>query len=308
MILFLVLLLLLIAVLGGAFYAYYVAFYSPKSKRNLPPRFDRKSYAPYRGELESGYQQLRQREWESVTISSREGLQLRGHYCHVADGAPLDIGFHGYRSSPFLDFCGGAGLSFEMGHNLLLVDQRAHGESEGYSITFGIREREDVLCWVDYARERFGPEVKILLYGVSMGASTVLMASELDLPENVRGIVADSPYNAPLEIIRKVARQTGKPDWLIRPLVLLGARMYGGFDLQECDPERAVKHTKVPILLIHGEADGFVPCQMSEPIYRSNPEKVTRLTFPEADHGLSYLADTPHYRQAVCAFCESVLK
>ena len=61
MILFLVLLLLLIAVLGGAFYAYYVAFYSPKSKRNLPPRFDRKSYAPYRGELESGYQQLRQR-------------------------------------------------------------------------------------------------------------------------------------------------------------------------------------------------------------------------------------------------------
>lgn len=172
MILFLVLLLLM-AVLGGAFYAYYVAFYSPKSKRNLPPRFDRKSYAPYRGELESGYQQLRQREWESVTISSREGLQLRGHYCHVADGAPLDIGFHGYRSSPFLDFCGGAGLSFEMGHNLLLVDQRAHGESEGYSITFGIREREDVLCWVDYARERFGPEVKILLYGVSMGASTV---------------------------------------------------------------------------------------------------------------------------------------
>ena len=72
MILFLVLLLLM-AVLGGAFYAYYVAFYSPKSKRNLPPRFDRKSYAPYRGELESGYQQLRQREWESVTISSREG-------------------------------------------------------------------------------------------------------------------------------------------------------------------------------------------------------------------------------------------
>ena len=182
MILFLVLLLLLIAVLGGAFYAYYVAFYSPKSKRNLPPRFDRKSYAPYREELESGYQQLRQREWDSVTISSREGLKLRGHYCHVADGAPLDIGFHGYRSSPFLDFCGGAGLSFEMGHNLLLVDQRAHGESEGYSITFGIREREDVLCWVDYARERFGPEVKILLYGVSMGASTVLMASELDLP------------------------------------------------------------------------------------------------------------------------------
>lgn len=301
-------LLLLLVVLGGAFYAYYVAFYSPKSKRNLPPRFDRKSYAPYKAEMEKAYQQLREREQEPVTVLSRDGLQLRGHYYHVSDGAPLDIGFHGYRSSAYLDFCGGACLSFEMGHNLLLVDERAHGDSEGYSITFGIREREDVLCWVDYARERFGPNVKILLYGVSMGASTVLMASGLTLPDNVRGIVADSPYNSPLEIIRKVARQMGKPDWLIRPLVLLGARIYGGFDLQECDPEQAVKHSTVPILLIHGEADGFVPCQMSESIFQANPEKVTRLTFQGADHGLSYLADTPRYRQAVFSFCESVLK
>ena len=298
----------LIILLGGAFYAYYVAFYAPENRRNPEPSFEKSTYDSYREVLTAAYGSLRERECETVTIYSQDGLRLSGRYYHTRDGAPLDIGFHGYRSSAFLDFCGGSALSFEMGHNLLLVDQRCHGNSEGHSITFGVREREDVLCWVLYARERFGPEVQIMLYGVSMGAATVLMASELELPENVKGIVADCPYGSGLDIILEVARKRGYPLRLIRPLVLLGARIYGGFDLRDAEPERAVRRAKVPILLIHGEADGFVPCRMSENIRQANPEQVTRITFPGADHGFSYLADTPRYRRAVAEFSRSVLK
>ena len=73
-----------------------------------------------------------------------------------------------------------------MGHNLLLIDERAHGRSEGRTITFGIQERWDVESWARFAVERFGADVQIILYGVSMGAATVLMAAGLDLPENVK--------------------------------------------------------------------------------------------------------------------------
>ena len=109
------------------------------------------------------YQQLTNRPCESVTIVSADGLTLSGRYYHVRDGAPLDLCFHGYRSHPFTDFSGGAELSLSMGHNLLLVDQRAHGKSEGRTISFGILERQDVLCWANYAAERFGDQVQIIL-------------------------------------------------------------------------------------------------------------------------------------------------
>ena len=147
------------------------------------------------------FHDLQNKPCEFVTIQSRDGLTLSGRYYHTADGAPLAIGFHGYKSCWLTDFCGGADIAFQMGQNVLLVDERAHGKSQGRTISFGIKERQDLLCWIDYALARFGSDVKILLYGVSMGGATVVMASELELPENVKGIVADCPYSAPLDVI-----------------------------------------------------------------------------------------------------------
>ena len=305
---FLVLLCLLLAViLGGGYYAYRIAFYSPQKGRDLIPAHRGHQYDPYREEMTRIFNQLNERPFASVTIFSQDGLKLYGRYYHVKDGAPLDIGFHGYRSCCLTDFSGGSELCFNLDHNLLLVDQRAHGKSEGRTISFGILERWDVLSWVDYAVERFGPETEILLFGISMGAATVLMASELDLPANVKGIIADCPYASPKAIIRKVAQERGFRVRLIWPFVVIGAKVYGGFDINETDAIRAVKHAKVPILLIHGEVDGFVPCEMSEEVHQANPEKVLRCTFPGADHGLSYLADGKRYRQIVTEFMEKVL-
>lgn len=295
------------AVLCSAYFAYRITFYSPSENKDAVPATNGAQYDPYREVMRLIYHQLLERPCEDVSILSRDGLRLHGRYYHVKDGAPLDIGFHGYRSSPLTDFSGGSELSFQLEHNVLLVDERAHGKSEGRSITFGIQERQDVLSWVDYAVERFGEDSKILLYGVSMGAATVLMASDLDLPENVKGIIADCPYSSPEKIIRKVAVQMGISDRLAWPFVKIGAKIYGGFDIGETDAARAVKNAKVPILILHGEADGFVPCEMSEEVYLSNTEKVQRYTFPGADHGISYLVDTSRYRQIVTEFIQEVL-
>ncbi len=305
---FFLLLLCLLAVfgLGGAYYAYRIAFYSPRKDRDRIKPLEGEKYDRHREEMRRLFHQLKDRPCEFVTVTSHDGLTLSGRYYHVKDGAPLDIGFHGYRSSPLTDFSGGSELSFELEHNLLLIDQRAHGRSEGRTIAFGIQERQDLLKWVEYAVERFGSDVKILLYGISMGGATVLLASELPLPENVRGIIADCPYSAPIDIILHVGKNMPIPNWLIRPFAILGAKIYGGFDLTESDAKKAVKHTKVPILIIHGEADGFVPQEMSD-IAQSNPQMVQRHTFPGADHGLSYLVDKNRYCSIVKNFISKIL-
>lgn len=307
MIIYLIVCIILAIVFGGAYYAYYIAFYSPMKDREKIPEIKGEKYKVHKNAIRDLYRELQNKPCEFVAVQSKDGLTLSGRYYHVQDGAPLAIGFHGYRSCWLVDFCGGADIAFQMGHNVLLVDERAHGKSQGRSITFGIKERHDLLCWVDYALNRFGPDTKILLYGVSMGAATVLMASGLALPKNVKGIIADCPYSSPLDIILEVGKQTGYPTKLIRPFVIWGAKIFGGFDVTEISAEEAVRSSKIPILLIHGVDDNFVPAEMSEEIAKGNPEKVTRHTFPGADHALSYMVDTPRYRKLVTEFVQHVL-
>lgn len=304
MILLLLLCLAAAVLLGGANYAYRKAFYSPYKDRDYLHAPRGKHYETYREDMERIFIALADRPFEQVSIRSENGLTLSGRYYHVRDGAPLDICFHGYRSTPLTDLCCFSELATQLDHNLLLPDQRAHGDSRGRTISFGIKERYDVLSWVGYATKRFGKDTPIFLYGVSMGASTVLMASDLGLPENIKGIIADCPYSSPEKIIRKVSDRMDYPAWLTWPLVILGARIFGGFDICESDAIRSVAGTDVPVLLIHGEADGFVPCEMSGEIYCANPAMVEAHTFPGADHGISYLTDPARYRKIVTDFMQ----
>ena len=189
---------------------------------------------------------------------------------------------------------------------MLMIEERAHCSSEGHTISFGINERYDVLNWTRYAAERFGPDTKILLGGISMGAATVLMASELGLPQNVRGILADCPYTTPEEIITLTGKKLKFPMEALFPFVRLAAKLFGGFTLGGVNAASAVRHTKVPVLLIHGEADELVPCRMGREIAAANPAMVELHTFPGAGHGLSYLADTPRYTALIEAFCRKI--
>lgn len=306
MILYIFVIMILASILGGAYYAYRVAFYSSYKDRDKLPAINNAEYDPYRAEIRRLYLELMDRPFEIVSITSCDGLQLYGKYYHFADGAPLDICFHGYRSSPFTDFSWVSQMILQMGHNMLLVDQRAHGSSSGRTITFGIMERRDVISWVEFAENRFGHDSAIHLYGISMGGATVLMASGPDLPNSVKAIVADCPYDSPLEIILHVGRSQPFPKWLTRIFVILGAKIFGGFDLTEASASKAAKKSSVPILILHGEADGFVPYTMSQKIKKCNPERVRWMGFPDANHGISFLLDPDRYRSVVKAFLTQV--
>lgn len=298
----------------GAFFVvlyavYRVAFGSPSPGQNDIHRILKTDqYEEQREKMLYWIDELNRLPFEQVYITSYDGLQLAARYYHRKDGAPLDIAVHGYRGTALRDFCGGTPLSLKCGHNVLLVDQRAHSLSEGNTITFGIKERYDCLYWAHYAKERFGAETAVFLYGISMGATTVLMAAGLpQLPDTVKGVVADCPYSSPKAIIQKVCRDMHYPPRLTWPFVALAARLFGGFSPTADDAVRAVKRAKVPILLLHGEEDRFVPCGMSEEIQKARADRVARVTFPRAGHGLCYPIDGVRYEQTVCDFVKQCL-
>ena len=198
----LILFLLIAVVLGGSYYAYRSAFYIDRKNLGTPPLNFNEQYDPYRPRMRQIRDTFTAIPYESVSINSFDGLKLMGRYYHVADGAPLDICVHGYKSSPVIDFSGGSEMGFAMGHNMLMLEHRGHCGSEGHVITFGILERYDVASWVDYAVERFGPETKIMLYGVSMGGATVLMASDLSSDLGDPGIMYINDFSGNLVIQR----------------------------------------------------------------------------------------------------------
>lgn len=278
----------------------------------------RQAFAPPRGldplALPEGEQYERQRPrmesliaemaaipYEEIRIRGRDGTPLFARYYHVRDGAPLQIQVHGYHGSAIRDFCGGNKLAREAGHNTLIIDQRAHGESGGRAVTFGIRERYDCLDWIEEVNRRFSPPA-IILSGVSMGAATVLMAASLSLPSNVRGIIADCPYSSPGAIIAKVCGEMGFPPRLTMPFVRLSGLLWGNFDLCSASPRESVMQAQVPILIIHGEDDRFVSCAMSREIARCAGTYCHLETFPNAGHGLSFIEDFPRYAAAVEKF------
>lgn len=244
--------------------------------------------------------------YEEVWLTARDGCRLYGRYYHAADGAPLHIQFHGWRSTAVHDFGGGHKMARRLGHNILLVDQRAHGKSDGHTLSFGVRERYDVADWAAFTAQRF-PASSIILSGISMGAATVLMAAELPLPPQVVGVMADCPYDTPAGIIAKVCRDGHVPPWLGMPFVHLGAALFGGFRLAHHGAVGAVANTTLPILLVHGEADDFVPCDMSRRIAAACTSRLFFLTVPDAGHGCSFLTDPEGYKQAVNDFLTHVL-
>ena len=298
---------LLLVVLGISYWTYRIAFYSSRRDRIAPdllPETDQ--YRLVADDINRASSVMQRYSFESITISARDGIPLFGRYYHVRDGAPIEILFHGYRSSAFRDCCGGHALARSMGFNTLVVDQRARGNSGGSTITFGVKERFDCLCWVEYLNKRFGSSVPIIMSGISMGAATVLMTLDLPLPDNVACILADSPYSSPAAIISKVCKDRHYPVALSYPFLHLGAMIFGGFRLGHRGPVDSVKHARIPVFLIHGEADDFVPYEMTIEIGSACASEISLHIIPGAGHGLSFMVEPQYYEHAVYEFLKSV--
>ena len=289
-----------------AFICFMKVFYIPPRKAPNPDEYPMppgEIYEPYREMMTDWVKSIRSMPREFMEIISHDGLKLTGTYYECKSGAPLEILFHGYKGNAERDLSGAVERCFAIGRNALIVNQRASANSEGNVVTFGILEKNDCLLWIDYAIQRFGKDTKIILTGVSMGAATVMMAAGEELPENVVCVLADCGYSSAKEIIKKVIRDMRLPAKLLYPFVKLGAKLFGGFDLEEASPIEAMKRCKVPIIFIHGDTDDFVPHYMSAELYEACASKYKKLvTIEGAGHGIAYPVNKGAYLDALRKF------
>ncbi len=286
-----------------AYYCYHRVFVVPKDCPTDPHILPKgEQYEALRPQMLALIDRASEFPYEDVYVTSHDGLRLHARYYEVTPFGPVQIMAHGYQSMPIRDFGGGLALARESGCNVLLIDQRAHGQSEGRALSFGILERLDCLTWIEYINQRRGTTLPIVLTGLSMGATTVLMAAELDLPPNVVGIIADCGYSSPRKIISGVVRALKYPMPVTYHLIRRGGRLFGGFDVDAHTATDTLAHARIPVLFIHGEDDRLVPCDASRENYAACVSEKRLLTVPLAGHGLSYLVAPDAYREAVLQF------
>lgn len=242
--------------------------------------------------IEKGREYFASLPHEDMYITSFDGLKLHGYYFAVENAERTVLAVHGFRGSPQGDF--GCILSFYLanGCNVLAIDQRAHGQSEGKHLTFGIKERFDCRDWAEFLAKR-DDGLPIYLDGLSMGCATVLMTAGFTLPDRVKGIIADCGYTSPIEEFRHVLKQNyNLPQFPFVPIVWLYCRLLADFDINGYSTLDAMKTNKVPILFIHGGSDTFVPTRFGRQNYEACVAPKKLIIVESAVHALSYLTET----------------
>lgn len=281
-------------------------------KKELPwmieSEIKKTSYAKYYNCIRASDEWLKTHCAQDVYVTSNDGLKLHGYWIPAEHPRGTVLLAHGYRSTMLVDF----GLAFAfyhaLGMNILVPQQRSHGESEGKYITFGVKESEDMACWIQYHNDNYGNH-QMILSGLSMGASTVLYLADQNLPRNVKCIIADCGFTSPKAILDVVFRSvvhipSGPSLWAAN----LFARLFAGFTLEQKDSTSALENAKLPVMLIHGIADDFVPCYMSQQAYDACRGDKELLLVENAGHGTSFLVDKEAYTKHIIAFLEKHLE
>lgn len=264
-----------------------------------------RNYGDY---IRNGVRWLLERDPEEVEISSFDGLKLRALFLPAEHARCTAILMHGYRSEQLWDFAGAYELLHTHGCNLLVPWQRAHGRSEGRFICMGKKEKRDCADWARYIEARLGAEMPIVLEGMSMGAATVMMAAGEALPENVCGIVADCGYSSVWkEMAHVMRRRMHLPVHPLLDSVELLCRLVLGFGFKDGTTDEILRHCELPLLLIHGEADHFVPAYFSKINFAASAARDKELVLvPDAGHGCSYLVDMERCRDSLLSFYDRV--
>ena len=243
---------------------------------------------------------------EEVSIRSRDGLRLKGYCLEAPSAKGCVLLVHGFRSRGVMDFAMVLPELYQSGYSLLVVDQRAHGRSEGKYIGYGILERYDCQQWAFYMDAKTGGRVPLFLEGMSMGAATVMMAAELPLPKSVRGIVADCGYNSAWEEVRHcIHRWYRLPAFPVLHLTDLLCRALAGYSLRDTTASKSLANSRLPILLIHGTGDDFVPASMTAENYAAAAGEKRQVLVEGAVHAASYLMDRERCKKELLDFLDA---
>ena len=292
------LLILFLIVLYGL---YRYTFYSPKKGQLDDFNLGAHMYRGHEEEIIALIKGIMAVPFEDVFIKSFDKLKLHARLFENKGTKKVAILCHGYRGTGYRDFSGGAQEVIKLGYTTILIDERAHGQSQGHSITFGVRESKDLLSWISYAKERFGEDIELAIIGISMGGATVLMTA--DKVENVK-IIADCPYSSPKIMLKETIKKLNLSPKIFYPILNLSSIIFAHTNMSKLSAYDSIKNTNNKILIIHGNADLVVPRRISYDLYQTYPDKIQYELFDGADHGFSYIVDKPRYQKIIKDFLE----
>lgn len=302
-----VFLIVILAVLGGLIVLLFIgllglylySFYSPKKGQSDHYNLNSPIYRGMEEQVKPLIDSIIAIPYEDAYITSFDKLKLHARVYLKENSKKVAVLCHGYRGTPYRDFSGGAVEVLKLGYNVILIDERAHGLSQGHSITFGVRETRDAIDWVKYARNRFGEDIDLALIGISMGGAVVLMAAD---KVGKAKIIADCPFSAPKVILQQTVKELGLPVPIFYPLVNLSSIIFTHTNLNKLSAYDSIKNTTNKVLIIHGGSDSVVPNWISNDLYQEYPDKIQYELFEGADHGMSYLVDKPRYQHIIREF------
>ncbi|MBQ7875848.1 MAG: alpha/beta hydrolase [Clostridia bacterium] len=265
---------------------------------------DMSQWEIYKKIIHSNKDYLSAREKEVITIKSRDNLSLYGEYFPADTLSDTTvICFHGYTSTGWDSCASIAAFFIKEGYNCLIVDNRAHGKSEGDYVGFGILDRYDALSWIEHINKAYNPK-NVILYGVSMGGATVVMTSGLpNLPQNVKAIVSDCAFTSPFDVFSHILkRDYHLPKFPVMNFNNMLTRKNAGYGFSDYSTLDAVKVTKVPIIFIHGEKDDFVPTYMSRQNFEACQSPKELVIIENASHAAAYYENVSLYEAKVKNF------
>ncbi len=240
---------------------------------------------------------------ETVEITAYDGIKLVGHLYRCENADRTIIAMHGWRSRWSRDFSLVSKFLIESDCNILFVSQRGQNESESEYMGFGMLERYDCLEWIKFINQKISPNLPIYLYGISMGATSVLMTTGFELPSNVRGVIADCGFTCAKDIWKKVTEGNFHITYeLFDSLGNEFLKQKINMSNDEYSTVTAMKQCKIPVLFIHGADDHLVPISMTYENYRACIAPKRLLVVPYADHGMSYYVDKTAYETALKNF------
>lgn len=239
---------------------------------------------------------------EDLYINSFDNLKLHALFINNNTNKTI-ICVHGYKAKDGLyDFGMSARFLNSLGYNLLFVDNRAHGLSQGKYIGFGVLDSVDINSWVDYLVANMNQET-IILYGMSMGAATVMNAQN----NKVKAIIADCGFASGYdEVVYQIKKMYHLPPFPIIPISNVLLKLLAHYSLKEKEAYKSIKNYKNNLLIIHGDKDHFVPTRDAYKIFDNATCHKKILIVPGASHAKSYLKDTKLYEQTIKEFLDEI--
>ena len=250
---------------------------------------------------------LKYSNYEDLFINSKDNLKLHNFLIKNENKSnKWVIAVHGYTSQGTY-MASYAQNFYDMGYNIIIPDLRGHGKSEGTYIGMGCDERFDIIDLINYINDNF-KDSQIVLFGVSMGAATVMSTSGEKLPSNVKAIIEDCGYTSTWSQFAYQLKALFKlPSFPMMHTASIICKLRSGYFISEASPIKQIKNSITPTLFIHGDKDSFVPFFMLDELYNASPVEKEKLIIPGAKHARASYVNPKLYWETVENFLEKYI-